>query len=67
MEHKGSVNCVASGSAGAPKDEIEVTPEMIRAGAAVLSPKTVANLMDCWASPTDVAEKVFRAMIQAAR
>lgn len=54
--------------AGAPaEDEIEITPEMIRAGAAVLTPKQVAKLMDSWESPMAVAEKVFLAMIRAAK
>ncbi len=36
MNHKPDADRVASGSAGAPEHEIEVTPEMIAAGLSVL-------------------------------
>jgi len=47
--------------------EIEITDKMLHAGAKVLTPKIVANLMDCWVGPTEVARKGFAAMIQAAQ
>jgi hypothetical protein len=42
--------------------EIEVTPEMIRAGAEIIA-DNAREIARCWASPTSVAEDVFRAML----
>lgn len=56
-----------SEAAGVPEDKIEIALDMLRAGVAVLSPRQISDLMDCWKSPAEVAEKVFRAMIRAAR
>jgi hypothetical protein len=47
--------------------EIEVTDQMVHAGVKELSPKVIVDLMESWISPAAVAERVFRAMIRAAR
>jgi len=49
------------------KKEIEVTPEMLQAGADVLSPKLCCRLVDSFVSPAEVAEAVFQAMILASK
>ena len=50
-------------AAGAPG--IEITDEMLHAGADVLSPKTCCRLVDSVLSPMEVAAAVFLAMSQA--
>ena len=49
---------------GAP--EIEITPEMIRAGAKELDAFTAQDLLEGYIHPNKVAESVYRAMIHAA-
>jgi hypothetical protein len=46
--------------------EIEITPEMIEAGAAILDVDTAQDLMEGWARPREVAEAVYLAMRQLA-
>lgn len=46
--------------------DIEITPEMIRAGADELDGATPKDLWDGYVSAETVAEQVFRAMLQAA-
>lgn len=48
-----------------PDAEIEVTEEMIRAGADELDGLTVENLMDGFTTRHAVAESVYRAMLRA--
>ena len=47
-------------------DEIEVTPEMIEAGVRALYRYGKADKIAYWIEPAELAEKVYRAMREAA-
>jgi hypothetical protein len=49
------------------RDEIEITPEMVAAGAAELAGFVVRDIVDGFASPADVAVAVYRAMMDISR
>jgi hypothetical protein len=54
-----------TGSAGAP--DIRITAEMISAGISALNPQVIIDLRDGWIRPSEVAERIFLAMIRAAK
>jgi len=49
-----------------PVDDIEITPEMLDAGANVLS-ELVVDMADGWVSPREAAEAVYLTMQKACR
>jgi hypothetical protein len=52
--------------AGAPEDKIEMTPEMVEAGAAELDAFVAQDLLEGFINPHKVAVSVYRAMTLAA-
>ena len=65
--HNGFVESAAAETAGAPVAEIEITKEMVSAGAKQLRVPIIMDLMDGCLSPQAVAADVFRAMLSVYR
>jgi hypothetical protein len=56
--------CIANATT-ATDEEIEITPEMIKAGRLAFDAFSMADLYDGWQSPEEVICSVFAAMAQA--